>query len=85
MRHSFSCVSEAVLGTEMDKVLDTCDEIARAESKWMFLHRCRVCGTVWTIGCYDRGHVMFYYLFPAPATVDPVRWLNEEAEELVAR
>lgn len=81
-RHSFASVSESVRGTESDAVAATCDELARAENKWMFLRRCRVCSTVWAEACYDRGHVMFYYLFPAPASADPIRWLNEEAEEL---
>jgi hypothetical protein len=84
-RHSFARVSDAVLGTRADDVAATCDEIARAEAKWMFLQRCRVCGTYWAVGCYDRGHVMFYYLFPAPPTDDPVRWLHEDAQELPAR
>jgi hypothetical protein len=44
-----------------------------------------VCGTYWAVGCYDRGQVMFYYFFPVPATDDPVRWLNEEAQELPTR
>lgn len=83
--HSFARVSDAVLGTKADEVIATCDEIARAETKWMFLQRCRVCGTYWAVGCYDRGHVMFYYLFPAPPTDDPVRWLYEDAQELPAR
>lgn len=82
---SFARVSDAVLGTRADDVTATCDEIARAETKWMFLQRCRVCGTYWAVGCYDRGHVMFYYLFPAPPTDDPVRWLYEDAQELPAR
>ena len=81
--HSFATVSEALLDTSA--VAETCDEIARAEDKWMFLNRCRVCGAYWAVGCYDRGHVMFYYLFPVPATDDPVRWLNEEAQELPVR
>jgi len=84
-RHSFTSVSDSVMGTESDNVSATCDEIARAEQKWMFLQRCRVCQAYWAVGCYDRGHVMFYYLFPPPPTDDPVRWLNEEAEELPAR
>ena len=83
--HSFASVSNAVLGTKADDVSATCDEIARAETKWMFLQRCRVCGTYWAVGCYDRGHVMFYYLFPAPPTDNPIRWLNEEAQELPPR
>ncbi|HSK63151.1 MAG TPA: hypothetical protein VK893_04900 [Pyrinomonadaceae bacterium] len=83
--HSFASVSDAVLGTNADDITATCDEIARADTKWMFLQRCRVCGTYWAVGCYDRGHVMFYYLFPAPQTDDPIRWLNEEAQELPAR
>ena len=81
-RHSFASVHDSVTGTESDAVSATCDELARAGSKWMFLRRCRVCGTVWAEACYDRGQVMFYYLFPAPQQVDPIRWLNEQAEEL---
>jgi hypothetical protein len=83
-RHSFASVSDAVTGTEFDAVVATCDEVARAEKKWMFLDRCRVCGTYWTVGCYDRWQVMFYYLFPAPKVGDPVQWLNDAAVELPA-
>lgn len=81
--HTFATVNDALLDTRA--VTETSDEIARAEDKWMFLNRCRVCGTYWAVGCYDRGHVMFYYLFPVPPTNDPVRWLREEAQELPVR
>jgi hypothetical protein len=80
--HSFTSVRDAESGIKMDAITATCDEIARAESKWMFLQRCRVCGTYWAVGCYDRWQVMFYYLFPVPKTDDPVRWLHEDAQEL---
>lgn len=84
-RHSFASVNDSVTDKDFDHIKATCQEIARSEKKWMFLHRCRVCGTYWAEACYDRWQVMFYYLFPAPATDDPIRWLNEEAEELPAR
>ena len=84
-RHSFTCVSDSVMDRDFIDVKAACEEVARAEEKWMFLLRCRVCGKYWTEACYDRGQVMFYYLFPASRSADPVRWLKEEAEELPAR
>ena len=82
-KHSFASVRDAVLGTEMDGVLATCDETARSEEKWMSLYRCRVCGTVWAQACFDSGHVLFFYLYPAPQAEDPVGWLHNEAQELL--
>lgn len=81
-QHSFASVQDTVMGTESDAVNATCKELARAGDKWMFLRRCRVCDSVWAEACYDRGQVMFYYLFPAPREIDPIRWLDEQAQEL---
>lgn len=83
LQHSFANVREAVFGVnDMDPILAGSDLIARSREKWIGLHRCRTCGTVWAEACYSSGHMDFYYIFPAPPGVDPVRWLHEEAEEL---
>jgi uncharacterized CHY-type Zn-finger protein len=82
LQHPFVTVDDALMGNKYDAVIVNAEQIARSEEKWMSLYRCRVCGTLWAEGCYDRGQVYFYYLFPAPPTDDPIRWLNEEAAEL---
>jgi len=82
LRHSFSSARDVVMGTAYDSVLATSEMLGRNKVKWMSIYRCKVCGQLWAEGCYDRGQVYFYYLFPAPQTDDPVRWLNEEAKEL---
>ena len=80
--HSFLSVREAVSGTQQDAILASSELLAQSDQKWMRLYRCRVCGTVWAEACYSSGHMDLYYLFPAPPTADPVRWLHEEAAEL---
>lgn len=84
LQHPFTRATEAVMGVQFDAVVEGADQVARSEEKWMSIYRCRTCGMLWVEGCYDRGMVMFYYLFPAPPTDDPVRWLYEEATELPA-
>lgn len=81
-QRSCATVREAVFGVESDAILAGSEQIARSEEKWMTLYRCRTCGTFWTEACYSSGHMDFYYLFPAPPTDDPIRWLQEEAAEL---
>jgi hypothetical protein len=85
LQHSFTSSGKAVMGVKFDAVIATSDMLGRNEAKWMSIYRCRVCGRLWVEGCHDRGQVYFYYLFPAPQIDDPVRWLNEEAEELPSR
>ena len=82
LQRSFTNVRNAVFGVESDTILAGSEQISRSEEKWMSLYRCRACGTLWAEGCYTSGHMDMYYLFPAPPTADPIRWLNEEAAEL---
>jgi hypothetical protein len=56
--------------------------LAQSDEKWMWLYRCRTCGTEWVEACYSSGHMDLYYLFPAPPTGDSVRWLHEKAAGL---
>jgi len=70
------------MGNEYDAILTSSEMVARSEEKWMSIYRCRECATFWAEACYDRGHVFFYYLFPAPPFADPARWLREDATEL---
>ena len=82
--HSFTSARDVVMGAEYDAILAGSEQLARSDANWLSLYRCRTCGTLWVEGCYDYGQVFFYYLFPAPHTDDPVRWLHEEAVELPA-
>jgi hypothetical protein len=82
LQHNFSTVRDSVHFKEMDEVLESCDLLARDEKKWMSIYRCRDCGALWTEACYSSGHVDIYYLYPAPPTSDPERWLREEATEI---
>src|SRR5207302_1945517 len=82
LRTPITKATNAPTGNRADPILATCDLLARSEAKTMSIYRCRVCGALWAEGCYDRGQVMWYYLFPAPQTDDPVRWLHEEAVDL---
>ncbi len=81
--HSFGTVRESVYGAlDKDVIVANSELLAQSGEKWMRLYRCRACGTAWAEACYSSGHMDFYYLFPAPTTGDPVRWLHEEAAEL---
>lgn len=83
LRRSFASVSESVYGAkDMGVIIANSELIAQSDEKWMRLYRCRTCGTAWAYACYSSGHMDFYYIFPAPPTGDPVRWLHEEAAEL---
>lgn len=82
LRRSFATVRDAVSGIKKDAILANADLIAHSKEKWMWLHRCRICGTEWAEACYTSGHMEFYYLFPAPREGDSIRWLHEEAKEL---
>ncbi|MBV9867267.1 MAG: hypothetical protein JO316_18075 [Abitibacteriaceae bacterium] len=85
LQHSFATVSDAVYAAgEQDVIIANSELLARSDEKWIFLYRCRTCGTLWAEACYSSGHMDFYYLFPVPPTDDPVRWLHEEARELPA-
>lgn len=81
-RHTFASVHDAVTSAEKDAILAGSELLARSESKWMWLYRCLACGALWTEACWSSGHMEVYYLFPAPPTNDPVRWLHEQAAEL---
>jgi len=74
--------NHAPMGNMRDAILKSCELLASSPEKYMSVYRCRVCRTLWAEACYDSGMVMYDYLFPAPPTDDPVRWLHEEAEEL---
>lgn len=83
LQHSFATVREAVYGAQdMDIIIANSELLAQSEEKWMWLYRCRICGTAWAEACYSSGHMDLYYLFPAPPTNDPVRWLHEQAAGL---
>ena len=83
LRHSFANVREAVYGAQdKDVILANVELLAQSDAKWMWLFRCRTCGTLWAQACYSSGHMDLYYLFPAPPSDDPVRWLHEEAAPL---
>jgi hypothetical protein len=83
VNHSFANVSEAVYGAKTKNVILAGSElIADSDEKWMRLYRCLTCGTLWAEACYSSGHMDIYYLYPAPATDDPIAWLHEEASEL---
>lgn len=78
-------VLTSISGDEMNRIQAGSDLVARSVEKWMSLFRCRTCGAHWVEACYTSGQMDWYYLFPAPPTDDPVRWLNEEAQELPPR
>jgi hypothetical protein len=82
LQRSYTSVQTALTGKSMSAIITGSELIAKSNEKWMSLYRCRTCGTLWVEGSYDRGQVFFFYLFPAPPTDDPVRWLHEKAAEL---
>ncbi len=83
LNNSFATVREAVYGAkDKDVILAGSELIAQSEKNGMRLYRCLTCGTMWAEACYTSGHMDIYYLFPAPSTGDPIRWLNEKAVEL---
>jgi hypothetical protein len=65
-----------------DNVLRDCAEIARNETKWVFLLRCGSCGMIWAEACWSSGQMEVYYIFPVPRGQDPMEWLRERADEL---
>lgn len=83
LQHSFATVREAVHGAqERDVIIANADLLTHSKEKWMWLYRCRTCGTEWAEACYSSGHMEIYYLFPAPRGGDSIRWLHEEATQL---
>lgn len=82
LQRPYTAVENALIGVNSDKILVNSDQIARSDEKWMFLYRCRICGTHWIEACYSSGHMDLYYLFPVPPTDDLIRWMHEEAAEL---
>ena len=82
LQRAFARVRDTVQGVHRDAIIANSDLITHSEKKWMWLYRCRICGTEWADACFASGHVEFYYLFPAPREGDSIRWLYEEAEEL---
>ena len=85
LQHPFKIVQDCVFGVESDSIIAASELLIRSTEKWMSLYRCRTCGTLWVEACHSSGHMDLYYLFPAPPTADPIRWLQEEAAELPAR
>ena len=82
LEHSFKTVNDSVIGVLMDQIEAGSELLVRSREKWMSLFRCRTCGTLWVEACWSSGQMEIYYLYPAPPTDDPGRWLQEEATEL---
>jgi hypothetical protein len=83
LQHSFATVREALHGAEdKDVIIANAELLSHSDTKWMWLYRCRTCGTEWVEACYSSGHMEIYYLFPAPPGGHSVRWLHEQATGL---
>ena len=83
-QRKFATVRDAVFSKNDVFSEEGAELLAHSEKKWMWLYRCRACGALWVEACYSSGHMEIYYLFPAPPTDDPVRWLCEQAAPLSA-
>ncbi len=79
---TFATPTDAHFGNVYNALMKTCDQVATDKPKEMALYQCRECATYWAEGCYDRGMVLFYYLFPVKLVGDPAQWLKNEAKEL---
>lgn len=43
LQHPFATVDDALIGTKYDAVIANAEQLARSETKWMLLYRCRLC------------------------------------------
>jgi len=82
LQRSHNAVNNALTGKMMSEIVAGSELLTKSDAKWMSVYRCRTCGTLWTEASHSAGMVYYFYLFPAPPTDDPVRWLHEEAAEL---